>query len=301
MSILDFKEIPKAHIPNGQQDTFELFARDFFESIGFKIIEGPDRGNDGGRDLIIEEIRKGIIENTKIRWIVSCKHKIHSGKAVLDSDEINITDRIKKHNANGFIGFYSTLPSSTLQNTIRGLSENVQIYDREKIEAILIDEKKTNLIKRYFPESYKKILNEKFAPANILSKYIPLSCDYCGSDLLTPEKYNLGIIVFVVDTTNNIIEDIYWSCKGKCDHSLENHYPNFLTQWEDISDIMIPSKYISWVCAILNRVRDGDDIYTDKAFEKLKQFLISVSQLVFRNQNQKDLERIQLLMSLPII
>lgn len=133
------------------------------------------------------------------------------------------------------MGFYSTLPSSTLQTTIRGLSQNVEIYDREKIESILVDRKNTNLIKRYFPNSYKKILNEKFSPSNILSEYSLLLCDFCGEDLLTPEKYRLGLIAFVIEYDTNLIKDIYWACKRTCDRALESKYPGHATHWEDIA------------------------------------------------------------------
>lgn len=49
MAIIDFKEIPQANIANGEQDCFELFAREFFDALGFSVIEDPDRGQDGGR------------------------------------------------------------------------------------------------------------------------------------------------------------------------------------------------------------------------------------------------------------
>lgn len=75
MAVLDFKEIPEAHVANGLQDTFELFAREFLEFMGFKIISIPDRGADGGVDLIVEEHRHGIGGVTIVRWLVSCKHK----------------------------------------------------------------------------------------------------------------------------------------------------------------------------------------------------------------------------------
>lgn len=76
MAIIDFKEIPQANIANGEQDCFELFAREFFDALGFSVIEDPDRGQDGGRDLIISEKRTGIIGDSEVRWLVSCKHKI---------------------------------------------------------------------------------------------------------------------------------------------------------------------------------------------------------------------------------
>ena len=60
MPLLDFKEIAQANLANGLQDTFKLFARDFFMMLGFQIKEGPDRvGQDGGRDLIISKKGRG--------------------------------------------------------------------------------------------------------------------------------------------------------------------------------------------------------------------------------------------------
>ena len=47
MAIIDFKEIPRANVADGNQDIFELFAREFFYVLGFSIIEDPDRGQDG--------------------------------------------------------------------------------------------------------------------------------------------------------------------------------------------------------------------------------------------------------------
>ena len=66
MAIIDFKEIPQANIANGEQDIFELFAREFFHTIGFSIIQDPDRGQDGGRDIIVSEKRTGIIGDSDI-------------------------------------------------------------------------------------------------------------------------------------------------------------------------------------------------------------------------------------------
>lgn len=37
-------------------------------------------------------------------------------------------------------------------------------------------------------------------------------------------------------------------------------------------------------------MRDGDDVYTGEAFEKLKKFLICLGQMVFKNQSDSDLK-----------
>lgn len=44
MALLDFKEIPVANKATGEQDAFELFAREFLDSLGFRIIQGRPGG-----------------------------------------------------------------------------------------------------------------------------------------------------------------------------------------------------------------------------------------------------------------
>lgn len=163
MPVLDFKEIPKAHEGSGLQDTFELFARDFLDFFGYEVVESPSRGADGGKDLIVIEKRIGIGGITIIRWLVSCKHKAHSGTSVSVDDELNIRDRLETHTCTGFVGFYSTLPSSGLVDKLNSLkSSEVQIFDREKIESFLLNNRDgLILLYRYFPISTKKWLENR--------------------------------------------------------------------------------------------------------------------------------------------
>ena len=235
MAIIDFKEIPKANVANGNQDVFELFAREFFHALGFFVLEDPDRGQDGGRDIIISEKRTGIINDTEIRWLVSCKHKIHSGSAVNVSDEEDISDRIQFHRCDGFIGFYSTVVSSPLNRKFEALKDKyqIEIFDREKIERILLENRAVNkLIRRFFPQSYNDI--ELKSPSNLLSKYEPLRCKVCGKDLLHRDmldKYE-GIVVFVQDMDyyrcnagKNKYTEVYCVCKGIYDRKMERKSP----------------------------------------------------------------------------
>jgi hypothetical protein len=158
MPALDFKEIPEAHIGKSR-DTFELFARDFLASEGFEIVEDPSRGPDLGRDIKVREVRHGTGGVTIITWLVSCKHKAHSGASVAHNEELNVRDRLETHNSQGFIAFYSTLPSSTLAGHLGGLLPRYELlkFDPEKIEQKLLDNPRGRAIAaRYFPSSYQK-------------------------------------------------------------------------------------------------------------------------------------------------
>ncbi|MDF3129272.1 restriction endonuclease [Kiritimatiellaeota bacterium B1221] len=162
MPLLNFQEIPSAKATKqslGSQDTFELFAEEVLELVGFEIISSPGRGADGGKDLVVREIRKGVGGQSTIEWLVSCKHFAHSGESVSPEHEQNIVDRVEQHNCDGFFGFYSTLPSSGLQSRLDQLV-NIEtlVYSREKIERRLLDSEEGRLIaSRYFPNSIRKI------------------------------------------------------------------------------------------------------------------------------------------------
>src|SRR6516164_7385903 len=130
MPIFDCREISNASL-GPERDQFDLFAREFLVVAGFRIIVGPDRGPDAGRDLIVEEIRTGIAGETRLKWLVSCKHNAHSGASVTAEDEADILDRVHTHGCQGFLCFYSTVPSSGLAAKLNsgGLPFELQIYD----------------------------------------------------------------------------------------------------------------------------------------------------------------------------
>lgn len=175
MSIVDFKEIPVANSGSGEQDTFELFARDFLWGLGYEIEEGPSRGADRGKDLIVVEPLFGILSQAKKRWLVSCKHYAHTGGSVIEKDEIDIIGRVDKFKCQGFIAFYSTLPSSGLSATFNDLKDRIaiEVLDKARIEHFLITEERLRqVLRRYFPNSHKHITQnytwEKFFTAVLI-------------------------------------------------------------------------------------------------------------------------------------
>lgn len=92
--------------------------------------------------------------------------RAHSGKSVTPDDETNISDRLGQFKANGFIGFYSTLASSGLNARLDSYNDRykIQIFDKEKIEAFILNHKRYELFRRYFPVSYKAWLETEIRP-----------------------------------------------------------------------------------------------------------------------------------------
>lgn len=303
MPVIDFKEIPQANKASGEQDTFELFARDFFYELGFKILETPSRGPDGGKDLILEEEVTGTISSDKKRWMVSCKHKSFSGKSVGRDEEVDIKGRIDEHHVDGFIAFYSTLPSSGLSNKMKSVVSinKLEVWDRERIEEWLINEIRLRTVfKRYFPKSYKK-WNLRTPNPILNNKYEPLLCMNCGKDILHDKS---GLVAFVTkkkpDNKKLVYEhiDFYWACKGKCDRKLSSGYDE-PTSWEDFQDLSIPLVYIRWCVATINNLHEGRIIFHDKAMKRFSEFTVIMSQLVIQETSEQQWERINTLMRIP--
>ena len=112
-------------------EEWEFFAIDFLAFQGFNILQLPSRGADEGLD--------GLVEYNNITYLVSCKHYIKSDKSVGTSDENNIMDRLVQHKAKGFIGFYSTLPSTALLTRFKSYKEQhyeIVYFDKDSISDL---------------------------------------------------------------------------------------------------------------------------------------------------------------------
>lgn len=309
MAILDFKEIPEAHKASGLQDTFELFSRDFLSFMGYKIITDPDRGADGGVDLIVEEKRTGVGGETNIKWLVSCKHKAFSGNSVSPTDDANIRDRVEAKGCHGFIGFYSTLASTGLSTILEGIKGKLeyQVFDKEKIEGQLLHSAKgLEIAERYFPISLSEWRTEKPQPAKIFIEKPSLQCKVCEKELL--EQDDNGVITLWhrkrkdYEKEKEHIDHVFWTCRGRCDsilaQSIRSQNSQLVDGWEDISDVMIPIIFLKWVMSTMNEQRNGV-VYSDEAFESLKDFILQVSPYVFRHLTAKETERVKSLSMIP--
>jgi hypothetical protein len=306
MPVLDFKEIPTP-VVGAARDQFELFAREYLEFLGFKVMVGPDRGPDGGRDLVVQETRTGIAGETLVKWLVSCKHKAHSGMSVTPEDEADIHDRVRTHGCNGFLAFYSTIPSSGLATKLNTptLPFEVQVYDPEKIERrLLASSAGLALAKRFFPPSLARWRKEHPTPAQIFRDEPVLCCGHCQKSLLFPEPHGIVVVWTSLpeedQPSKEHIEHVYWCCKGLCDHILQARYgsKDLIDGWEDIPDLLIPIAYIRCVMTTLNELHRGLT-YSPGAFEHLKELLLNLFPLVCRYMTEEEEERIKSLAIVP--
>ena len=306
MPILDFEEIP---IPTGgaARDQFELFAREFLEFVGFKVIVGPNRGPDGGRDMVVQETRTGVAGETLVKWLVSCKHKAHSGTSVTPKDESDIRDRVSTHDCQGFLGFYSTILSSGLAAKFnRSVPPfEVQIYDPEKIEKqCLASSSGLALAKRFFPESLDRWQNNHPAPAKIFREEPALFCWYCRKSLLLPEPHGIVVVWTFLSKEGQAkrehTEHVYWCCKGQCDKVLQAQYrrKDLIDGWEDIPDLLMPAAYIRWVMEMFNEFHRGMTYSTD-ALTNSKKLLLNLFPFICRGMTEEEKERIKSLTMIP--
>lgn len=291
--MIDFTEV------SYESDDWELFSRDFLQTLGLYIETPPDRGSDHGRDLLVTETLSGDLGNMRLRWLVSCKHFAKSGRSVTENDEKNLLERIRGFKADGFIGLYSTLTSSGLNHRLGQLRtnqdiKNYEIFDHREIENRLVTSGYSSLLMRYFPNSYKEI-----KPIHLLcNEYLPLRCDHCKKDLLKSlfSERVTGNVVLVSHYKEKTVTKVFCACKGRCDNMLTARYEkgDFITGWIDITDLIIPTEFISKVFGTMNQIREGRT-YTDESYEKLKDIFIALSQKVLRAMTEEEWERVGVL------
>jgi Restriction endonuclease len=299
MTSIDFTEIETG-------ERWELFAAEFLTTMGFSIDSQVGRGPDGGKDLIVSEDLPGKLARYPFRWLVSCKHFARAGNSVGVDDEKNILERVNAFHSEGFLAFYSTLPSSALATRLEqlvkaGSLKSARCLNFTEIEQILISKGLADLIHRYFPASYVRL-----RPAyHIFGEYIPLPCKSCGEDLLLDSENRKGrIIVFVYSKNSpNRYDDVFTVCKGDCDRDRKAFLKQrgLYTSWEDLDDLLIPAEFMRNLINYLNILREQRYQFSDESWEKLKQILRSLSQRVLREMTVTDSDRFQDLLRLPSV
>lgn len=301
--IVDFTEIS----PDGEQ--WEFFGRDFLTELGFTIEADPNRGPDGGKDILVVEHLRGNLNSYPFRWLVSAKHFANSNRSVSEADEINIRERLEAFRADGFIGFYSTIASSGLSERLRLLRDerkihDYRIFDHRLIENYLVRVGYSRLMMRYMPLSYARVKPRHL----ICDRYLPLNCAVTGDDLLEilyQKKYSANLIFINKDDGSErwrTVVGVYWVLKEKNETLMQRVRPSgsgLLDSWDDLGDLVMPPRFLQWVFSIMNRIRSGDIVFEDSAYERLTYFISAVAQIVLRESTEEEYRRLGDLLKIP--
>lgn len=179
--MIDFKELPQ----DGTK--FEQMVKELFLSKGLDV-HWTGVGPDEGKDLIITEKSKGLIDSFTRKWLISCKHKAHGGKSASIRDIDGIVDDTYAAEADGFLLITSTQPSASVVKRMDVLNTNgskkiYKYWDSVELEKQLKDPSSYDVLNRFLPKSaeeigwniYKLISNNKVWVANFKGHYIYLA------------------------------------------------------------------------------------------------------------------------------
>jgi hypothetical protein len=209
---------------------------------------------------------------------------------VSPSDENDIADRVKSKGCDAFLGVYSTIPTTSLDDKLKGLGFEYQVFDASRIEKDLLHSPEGfKLAQRYFPVSVKRRTTENPEPALIFPEILRLDCEICGRNLLDkikPMSFLGGVVVYCIQTDrlydhDPAIVDLRWYCKVKCMSATERRLKRkslIEDGWDDIYDYLHPSGYITHLGANLDLVERMEP----QARAKFARFLSCVFQYVSR-------------------
>lgn len=109
----DFRQLPKDGV------RFEALVCQLLEAMGYKILERPSIGADGGRDVLVKRILKDEMGEKRETVLVQCKHHAHSRKAVSDRDVGVWRNAMTRHKARGYLLVTDSRVTENLSRSFR--------------------------------------------------------------------------------------------------------------------------------------------------------------------------------------
>lgn len=235
------------------------FSVDFLNDMGWETYE------------ISENI--GICNYKGIKYLVSFRNNINKG-AIGTNVEKNITERIKKHNAEGFIGFYSGNYTTSLFERLTSMQVNFKLFNGSRITTFIPFAHST-IIDNYFGNGVK---GHHLIPGNFYlnlsneSLYKPLECVCgCGADILEPS--NIRDSMALIHKNGDYIYFFYGlkDCINQIDDNTE-------CTWIEISQILHPDQFIGWSQIVRNYIQKNAKCNTIGFYEYKRLFTMRIMQ-----------------------
>jgi len=147
---IDFKSLPQ----DGSQ--FEELIHQLLEAMGYRVLEKPAIGTEGGRDILIERTLKDAFTERRERVVVQCKHTAHGGRAVGDADVGLWQNAMHRYKARGYLLVTSTRVTENLSRAFREYTEDeansprwAAFWNAETIVQHL--DEHSDIVQRFFP------------------------------------------------------------------------------------------------------------------------------------------------------
>lgn len=213
---------------------WEHFAVDFLVHFyRATVISSPNVGPDQGKDAEI------MIDN--IKYIVSCKYSSDPNAVIGDAKELDVSDRISRHGAGGFIGFYFANISHSLQDKFNKLSteeKRVIYFDRYRILDMALGLPREILMK------YNLINSDGILPQNVLYAQIPLPCMFCGKNIIE-DSITIHSSMAAILPVDGVFEFLY-GCKS-CIVSYQNiHKIPDIYPWAEVYQLLFREQHLGF-------------------------------------------------------
>lgn len=241
--------------------TWTKFSVEFLNDMGWQTYE------------ISEDT--GICDYKGIRYLVSFRHNINKG-AIGTNLERNITDRIKEHNATGFIGFYSGNYTTPLLERLTSMQVDFKLFNGSRITTFIPFTHST-IIDTYFGSGIK---GRRFIPINYYlnlndeSLYKPLECMCgCGADILDPLNISSSMILIHKHNDNDNVYFLYGlkACIKNVDDNTE-------CGWFEVNQILHPDQFIEWNQCIRDYIEKNKNLNTVEFYKYKRIFTMRIMQ-----------------------
>ncbi len=163
MCRIDFREISNEN----SAIEFERFVADLLKASGWAINQGPGVGPDNRVDIIAEKEDKSLTgKSVTKRYIVDCKHRAHGveNRNVSPRDMGNFQIVPGREYQGWLLVTSSNLTSGLISDIERANSQNPGIefnyWDKNHLTEFLLQDEYRDVLRQYFPESYKKLTDE---------------------------------------------------------------------------------------------------------------------------------------------
>jgi len=151
----DFKQLPK----DGAR--FEALVCHLLQMMGYRVLEKPAVGTEGGRDVLVERVLRDEMGEQCEKVLVQCKHYAGSGRAVGDSDVGVWQNAMARHDAHGYLLVTDTRVTENLSWSFRKFTENETNFPRwakfwDVDDIILRLNKHPDVRDSFFPQILEK-------------------------------------------------------------------------------------------------------------------------------------------------